>query len=118
MKVILIGVVLFVFAGCEIIGPDEGDVLGTVTSTRVILSNRKGTPVYYFVVGRATAARISWAPGISEENEIPPGKSVNLQKRDIFKARSEEEVIVYWWQAQWVDRELKAGEIQHFVLHL
>ena len=118
MKRIWLGLFLILFAGCEVIGPERGEVIGTVRSSSIVLSNRTGAPVYYFVVGRATVTVILWAPYVSEENEIPSGRSVEIAVKDIPGGENETEVIAYWWHARQEGGELRAGEIQYIVLAL
>lgn len=116
MKKIYLVLLLFFLMSCEIFGPENEGVLVSFADSRVVLTNGHGAPVYYIIFGRRAGLEVDWFPGISSDFEIPIGETIEIPLEEIFLGESTNAINVYWWDAQVIDGEKKAGEIRHLIL--
>ena len=120
---LFIGVFIFYFliVGCEhIVAPQlpKGEVLVQSTAPNLYITNMTDVPLNYFVVGRETAAAISWAAISDINTSIAKGATVRLPYKDIYRAEHEKEVLVYWWHAFTPSIRISPDKVQGTVVKL
>ncbi len=121
LALVLCGV--FVCSGCSLFG-DEASTFGdaervtaTLAEDELVVTNHTREPIWTFVIGRASAALIYWVPHLEGEG-LAPGASERIKLSDIDKSKSEDEVLVYWWQAIVEDGERVPGEVHSLRVEL
>jgi hypothetical protein len=83
------------------------------------ITNRTSAPVYTFIVGRNASAFVDWFPCVSEEcPSIPPLKTVSKHYNDANIDANETEALVYWWHAEVVGGERRAGVVRSGVVRV
>lgn len=115
--------VVFILIGplpaCEVLGGDDDTVVARSIGSSLVVTNKTSARIYYFVVGRATAALINWAPHLDPENSVAHGTAALVRHEHIFRSDDETEAIVFWWHAVERDGQSPApGEIQAVVVRL
>ncbi len=105
-------------AACEVLGPDQGAVSARSIGAALFLTNKTEARIYYFVVGRETAALINWAPHLGLEKSVGRSATGRIAHEAIFRSETEQEVIVYWWHADGEQGQRQPGPIQSFVIGL
>ncbi|TRX54369.1 hypothetical protein FNH22_19855 [Fulvivirga sp. M361] len=115
----------FLFSFLVFFGCNDNDTsplsLEVSTADQVLrIHNGLESKVYYFIVERADAELINWAPSVDGNAPcIEPKKSVEIQFEDIQGYDNDaEEVIVYYWMAMDENGSLVPGEIQSLVVGL
>lgn len=104
---------------CEVLGGADDTVVARSIGSSLVVTNKTSARIYYFVVGRATAALINWAPHLDPENSVARGTSALVRHEHIFRSDDETEAIVFWWHAVERAGQLPApGEIQAVVVGL
>ncbi len=105
--------------GCEMLGPDEGEVSARVFGDALFVTNKTEARIYYFIVGREAATVIRWAPRLDEERSVARGKTAWLDREDdVIGSEDEQEAFVNWWHAVERDGERVPGEVHTFVIRL
>ena len=105
--------------GCEMLGPDEGEVSARSIGDGLFITNSTQARVYYFIVGRETATLIDWGPHLDVERSVTPGKTAWLDREDdVMGSEDEKEAFVHWWHAVERDGERVPGEVHTFVIRL
>ena len=84
----------------------------------LFITNTTSARIYYFAVGRETAAHINWAPHLGREKSVDKGAAVRIHHEDIYRSETEQEAIVFWWHALERDVQREPGEIQSLVVGL
>ena len=102
------------FDGEDVFGDPKG-VFATATPPDLVVVNGTRDVAYTFVTGRKAAASIRWAPSVDGRG-LAPGARERLPYADFQK--TEEEVIVYWWQAVVRDGERVHGQVRRFIVEL
>ena len=105
--------------GCEVLGLDDDEVSARVIGAALLVTNNTEARIYYFIVGRETAALINWAPQLNEERSVARGKTAWLNRKDdVEGSKDEREAIVHWWHAVERDGQREPGEIHAFTIRL
>ncbi len=104
--------------GCEMLGPGEGEVSARSIGDGLFVTNSTQARIYYFIVGRGTAASSLWQAHLNQEQSVARGKTARIDHDDIFRSETEREVIVNWWRADGRGLGRKPGEIHSFVVRL
>jgi len=120
MRVLIFALLLSTLSSCSVFESDEEarKVLVLSIAPNLIITNKTEARIYYFVVGRETAARINWAPHTNRDQSIAKNAIVKISHRDVYRAETEKEVIVYWWHAINTIGSIKPSEIQAIVVEL
>jgi hypothetical protein len=119
----LLAVLAVVFASCSSpVEPHSINLDQVIFAPRdpyIRITNRTNAPVYTFIVGRNASAAVDWFPCVSEEcPSIPPLKTVSKHYSDAIIDENETEALVYWWHAEVVGGERRAGVIRSGVVRV
>jgi hypothetical protein len=94
-------------------------VIFTPRAPNIRISNRTFAPVYTFIVGRNASAVVDWFPCVREDcPSIPPFTTVTKRYDESFIDASETEALVYWWHAEVVNGERRAGVVRSGVVRV
>ena len=115
---LLLFLLIGLLPACEVAGPGEGEVFAQSSGEKLFVTNRTSSRVYYFIVGRGTAALIFWAPHLGLDDSVDRGRTARIGHDDIYRDKTEREVIVFWWHAEGHGADRKPGEIHSFVVAL
>lgn len=111
-------VLVLLLSSCALFETDTHEVEARSASSKLLISNHTTARVYYFVVGRETAALILWAPSLDSKISIARGATAQVAHKDIYRDAQEKQVIVYWWHARELHGEMQPDEIQALVVTL
>ncbi len=87
---------LVVWAGCSLFGPEATGVQAYRAGDRVEIVNRTSSAIYYFAAGAKAAALVDWMPTLAGENRLAPGERRRVSP---LLNGSEDQVFVFWWTA-------------------
>ncbi len=120
MRALILVLLLCILTSCSVFETDEkaGDVLVLSIAPHLVITNKTEARIYYFVVGRETAARINWALHTNLDQSIAKNSTVKISHQDIYRSETEKEVIVYWWHAVNAIGSIKPGESHAIVAKL
>ncbi|GAB5520988.1 MAG: hypothetical protein RhofKO_32390 [Rhodothermales bacterium] len=107
MRSVLLLVLIIGFTSCEIFGPaSTGEVQGDaevrvqVATDALVVTNRSGDDLYYFVMGETVAPLILWAPIPTDENRIQQRRTQRIAFDDISMDQDREtKLLFHWWHA-------------------
>ncbi|MEM1094248.1 MAG: hypothetical protein AAGJ10_06555 [Bacteroidota bacterium] len=107
MRYLLVLLAFTLVSGCELFGPStSGDVQGTsevrvqVESDALVVTNRSGEDLYYFVMGQSVAPVIQWAPIVTEDNRIGHRRTQRIPFEASNMDLDRERVLIFnWWHA-------------------
>ncbi len=118
MRPLLLVLLACLLPACSSFDASDEEVSARSFNQSVLIANRTDARIYYFVVGRATAAVINWVAHLNLDDSIARGRTASLRHSEIFRSPDEDEVIVFWWHAVRVGEDFRAGEIQGIVVAL
>lgn len=118
LRLIALCMISLMAFGCDNTVMTSKDVEARVTESAILLTNKTGKTIYYFVVGRKASALIDWYPVVSDENAILADETITIERSAVDPDGVETEVLVYWWDAVIVDNMERPGEVQHFIVPL
>lgn len=118
MRVLFVCSFFFAISGCEHIGTAGDDVVVTVRPASIVISNLTGDRIFFQVFGRETAARINWAPTVSDGGGIFQGESEEIEFGKIYRSEQETQALVYWWHAVRNAGKLEPGDIHPIVINV
>lgn len=86
--------VTFVFSSSlPLLGAESEDVSANIVSSGIVITNNTQMDVYYAVHEETILAAIEWAPICTNENLIPPKKSIRVAVTFVPSGK----VHVFWW---------------------
>ena len=83
-SLILLLLLIGALPGCEVLVLGEDEVSGHSIGEVLFITNTTSARIYYFAVGRETAAHINWAPHLGREKSVGKGATVRIHHEDIF----------------------------------
>ena len=111
----------FLFIACEHTTKPQshtGEVVVRSASSKLHITNKTDAPIYYFVVGRVSAASINWVAFSNVSNRIVKDSTMSIPYNDIYRGEHEKEVIVHWWHAARPGTAARGDEIHGIVVEL
>ncbi|MEM6645388.1 MAG: hypothetical protein AAF730_03970 [Bacteroidota bacterium] len=124
MRYLLVLLALPLITGCEVFGPAaSGDMQGTsevrvqAESDALVVTNRSGEDLYYFVMGQSIAPVIQWAPIVTDDNRIGRRRTQRIPFEESNMNLDTERVLIFnWWHADAQGTE--ADSIRVFTIDL
>ena len=92
-KLLLFAFVFSGFAGQSLWAAGPTEITATVGSSGLVVTNNTSDDVYYEVHEETILSRIEWAPICTNENHIPPKKSLQIPAN--FEPSGK--VYLFWW---------------------
>ncbi len=101
---------------CAILDPNDGEVYARSIGPMFMLTNKTDARIYYFAVGRETAARINWAAHFNREASVARGETMPIPHDAVHRDEGEKEAVIYWWYAVESDGERVPSDVGSIVI--